>query len=61
MHFLLYDQYKMFVVFYKKLKNVSYEHDRLNGCTKPWAKRMAENTRFAGVCVGAGAARSGEE
>ena len=48
----------MFVVFYKKLKNVSYEHDRLNGCTKPWAKRMAENTRFAGVCVGAGAVRS---
>ena len=25
---------------------------------KPWAKRMAENTRLAGVCVGAGAVRS---
>ena len=24
---------------------------------KPWAKRMAENTRLAGVCVGAGAVR----
>ena len=28
---------------------------------KPWAKRMVENTRLAGACVGAGAARSGEE
>ena len=26
-------------------------------CIKPWAKRMAENTRLAGVCVGAGAVR----
>ena len=28
---------------------------------KPWAKRMAENTRLAGVCVGAGAVRSSEK
>ena len=26
-----------------------------------WAKRMAKNTRLAGVCVGAGALRSSEE
>ena len=26
---------------------------------KPWAKRIAENTRLAGVCIGAGAVRSG--
>ena len=26
-----------------------------------WAKRMAENTRLARVCVGAGAVRSSEE
>ena len=27
---------------------------------KPWANRMAANTRLAGVCVGAGAVKSNE-
>ena len=41
------------------MHSLSYdEYKKDVGCIRPWAKRKAENTRLAGICVGAGAVRS---